>query len=115
MKTYVQVIISAQTQKEADTLLIYLLKRRLVAGGMITSGLSRYWWKGSLSRTTYFNISSFTRQKLLPRILREVRTRSQEEVPLIWSMPLVANRQFYRWIDESILSSSVDRSKDETL
>ena len=43
-----QVIISATNRDEANRISDHLTENKLVAGTMITSGPSRYWWQGKI-------------------------------------------------------------------
>ncbi|MBI2640999.1 divalent cation tolerance protein CutA [Candidatus Roizmanbacteria bacterium] len=58
---YFQVFISAEDRKQADRILDSLLEKKLVAGGMLLSGPSKFWWKGKITNMSYSNISTFTR------------------------------------------------------
>jgi len=41
--SFCQILISATTKPEADKIADMLLRKKLIAGSLIISGLSRYW------------------------------------------------------------------------
>lgn len=100
---YLQVFISAENKKQADEILKSLLKKRLVAGGLLLKGPSRFWWKGKIVAMAYYNISAFTKVKNKKAVITDVKKASSEEVPMIWFIPIDGNEEFLKWIDESIL------------
>ncbi|MBI5061392.1 MAG: divalent cation tolerance protein CutA [Candidatus Aenigmarchaeota archaeon] len=48
---FCRVLISAANKKEADSISDALVKKKLIAGSLITNGPSRYWWKGRIVET----------------------------------------------------------------
>ncbi len=99
---YYRGIVSATSQKEAKQLLSELARKNLVAGGLITEGLSTYWWEGELKERTYFNISIFTQSSKTEAIKKAVCDLHSDEVPIISFFEIVdANDHFLQWILES--------------
>lgn len=99
---YFQVLISAENKKQADTILDSLLNKKLIAGGLLLNGPSRFWWKGKIVSMNYYNISAFTIDKYKKSIVEDVRKISVEEVPMVWFIPIEGNKEFMNWINESI-------------
>ena len=99
---YYQVYISAETKEQADTLLDSLLKKKLVAGGLLLNGPARFWWQGNISRKKYYNISAFTINTHKQDIIAEVKRESTEEVPMIWFVKIDGNKEFVTWIRKSV-------------
>ena len=102
MTKYFQVYISAETKEQADKILDSLLTKKLVAGGLIQNGPSRFWWKGEITEINYYNISVFTTEKHKREIIKYVKKTSIEEVPMVWFIQFEGNKEFLSWIDESI-------------
>lgn len=99
---YFQVYISAENRKQADKILDSLLKKKLVAGGLILQGPSRFLWKGKIVDMNYINISTFTKSELKKGVIEDVKKISVEEVPMIWFVEFEGNRALLNWIDESL-------------
>ena len=76
---YLQAFISAENKKQANKILDVLLKKKLIAGGLILHGPTRFWWKGKIINTNYYNISAFT---LLREKLRSSDREINRRVPL---------------------------------
>ena len=99
---YLQVFISAEDKEKADRILDSLLNKRLISGGLITNGPSRFWWKGKITESNYYNISSFTTEKHKQAIIEDVKRNSAEEVPMVWFVNIDGNIEFLNWVDENI-------------
>ena len=99
---YLQLFISAKDIRNANEMLDMLLKRKTIAGGLILKGPSKFWWKKQIVQTEYYNISAFTTEKYQESIISLVRKVSPEEVPMIWFIKIYGNKEFLRWIDQSI-------------
>lgn len=102
MSKFLQVWVSAESKKQADEILDSLLKKKLVAGGLIVKGPARFWWKGKISSMNYYNISAFSITKNKKAIISEVKKVSNEEIPMIWFINFDGNKEFVKWIDRSV-------------
>jgi periplasmic divalent cation tolerance protein len=101
MKHY-RSLISATSKEEAQTILKLLLNNKLVAGGLITSGLSNHWWKGKIDEEIYYNISAFTTDKHKEEIIKKVEEIHSDEVPGIVFFEIDdGNKSFLAWIEEN--------------
>jgi uncharacterized protein involved in tolerance to divalent cations len=99
---HLQVFISAENKEQADNMLDSLLRKHLVSGGLITNGPSRFWWKGEITETNYFNISSFTTEKNKQAVIDDVKKNSVEEVPMVWFVNIDGNKEFLNWVEENV-------------
>ena len=99
---YFRALISAENSKRANRILDELLRKKLVAGGMITKGPAKVWWKGEIVKTEYYNISVLTRERHKDAVITTVKQVSVEEVPMIAFFPLEGNEELLRWIDASV-------------
>lgn len=99
---YFQVQISAENKKQADAILNSLLEKKIVAGGLLLNGPSRFWWKGKITDMNYYNISAFTIEKYKEAIVEDVRKTSIEEVPMVWFVEFEGNEELLKWVDEAL-------------
>lgn len=99
---YLQVLISAESKVQADKILDSLLNKKLVAGGLILKGPSKFWWKGKIVAKEYYNISTFTVDRHKETIISAVKKVSTEEVPIITFTQFEGNKEFLQWIDEAV-------------
>lgn len=102
MSQYLHGYISAKSKNEADIILDSLLRKKLVAGGLITHGPSRFWWKGKIVNSNYYNISVFTKDIHKQTIIDDVLENSAEETPMVWFIELEGNKDLLTWIDSSV-------------
>ena len=70
-KDFCQVLISATSKREADKIVDTFLKKRLIAGGLIVQGPSKYFWDNEIEEKEYFNISAFSILKNKSKIISE--------------------------------------------
>lgn len=100
--SYLKVEISAETQQQADDILNILLAQKLVTGGQIIEGPSRFLWKNEIVDMNYITITSFTTEKYKQDIIHEVEKVSIEEVPMIIFLPIDGNSKLLSWIDATL-------------
>lgn len=97
--TYYRVLVSAPTLEEARELQLKLVEEKLLAGGLITSGESTFWWENKLTIKNYWNISGFTKEGLSSAIINRVNELSSDEVPIIAFFKIdIGNPEFLDWI-----------------
>jgi periplasmic divalent cation tolerance protein len=99
-KRHCQILINCPKEEEANKILDLLLEKRLVAGGLITHGPSRYHWKGKIEEQEYFTISTFSLFKNKQEIISEVRKISSDETPIIVFLDIDGNDDFLKWIED---------------
>lgn len=98
-----QILINCPKREEANKILDMLLEKRLVAGGLITNGPSRYHWKGRIEEQEYFTISTFSLFKNKQRIISEVRKLHSDETPVLVFLNIDGNEDFLKWIEEETI------------
>ena len=101
-KTYYELFISAETQKQADTILNSLLGKKVVTGGQFLASPARFLWKGDVQDMQYITITSFTTSDHKQAVIDIVEQVSAEEVPMIRFIAIEANDKLYKWIDETL-------------
>ena len=99
---YNRVIISATSEEEAKRILKMLTEKKLVAGGLITNGISNYWWEGKVVEKIYFNIQCFTISDNKEKIIEEVEKIHSDETPVIAFLKMDGNQKFLDWVRESV-------------
>ena len=102
MIKFCQVLINCVSKEEADKVLDILLEKRLIAGGLITHGPSRYHWKGKIDEHEYFTISAFSLQQNKQKIISEVRKLHSDETPVIAFLEIDGNEDFLKWIEDEV-------------
>lgn len=101
MPHYCRVRISATSEIEANAISRALVTKKLVAGTMIYSGNSHYWWKGEMVEKIYWNIDAFSILENKNAIIDEVRKLHSDECPIIALNAIDGNEDFLEWIEES--------------
>ena len=99
---YYEVFISAETQKQADTILNSLLNKKLVTGGQFLKSPARFLWKGKIQEMEYFTITSFTRSDKKEAVIKDIEATSLESVPMIRFMAIELNNKLSEWIDQTL-------------
>lgn len=102
MKEFCQVLISATSREEANNISDNLVKKKLVAGSLITKGDSRYWWNGKIVEKKYYNISAFSILKNKDKIISDVKAIHKDECPIVSFTEIDGNSEFLAWIKESV-------------
>lgn len=104
MMEYSRVLISATTKEKAQTILITLVEKRLVAGGLITNGTSIYWWNNKIEENLYYNLSTFTISKHKKKIIEEVKKLHDDKIPIVAFFKIEdGNEEFLKWIEENVI------------
>lgn len=99
---YCRFIISATSKKEADNISDILVRKKLIAGSLITKGSSRYWWNKKIVEKEYFNIQGFTLGKNKSKIIKEVKKIHSDKCPIIAFIKIDGNQEFLQWIKDSV-------------
>lgn len=104
MIIYYEVKISAENQEQADTILNYLLEKKLVTGGQFITAPARFLWKGKVNdMANYVTITSFTTDKQKAAVIEDVKKTSVEDVPMITFVALNdLNQELRQWIDSTL-------------
>lgn len=102
MQIYYEVLISAETQEQADTILNSLLEKRLATGGQFLQSPARFLWKGEVEEMQYITITSFTTAGKKESLIQDVESTSSEEFPMIRFIPIEVNSKLAEWIDGTL-------------
>lgn len=99
---FCQLTVSATSEKEANAISDALVQKKLIAGSLIISGRSRYWWAGKVVEKVYYNIQAFSLFVKKDQIISEVKKLHSDECPIIALVPLDGNIEFLEWIKENV-------------
>jgi periplasmic divalent cation tolerance protein len=102
MSKFCQVLVNCPSEGESGKILDMLLEKRLVAGGLVTHGPSRYHWKGKIEKKEYFTISAFSLAGNKKKIISEVRKLNSDETPVIVFLEIDGNEDFLKWIENEV-------------
>jgi len=98
-----QVLISAETQNQANRISNHLLNKKLIVGATIVKAPSKFWWKGKIIKMgSYCYVQALTTAGKKERIISEVENISKEEVPMIFFFAFEPNKKFLDWIERSV-------------
>ena len=99
---YCRVRISAPFAEEANKISRTLVEKKLVAGTMIYQGNCHYWWEGKVVEKVYWNIGAFSLVKHKQEIIDEVKKLHSDQCPVITFNEIDGNKEFLKWVDESV-------------
>ena len=102
MNEFCQVMISATSKKEADSISDSLVAKKLIAGSLIIKGPSRYWWNDKIVEKEYYNIQAFSLMKKKDQIINDVKKIHSDECPIIAFTIIDGNKEFLDWIKEFV-------------
>ena len=104
---YIVILITCSNRKEAQKIARALISEKLAACVNIIENIqSLFWWKAKvdLARESLLIVKS--RKLKLAKIIRLVKSLHSYQVPEIIALPILAgNKDYLRWIDESIRKS----------
>ncbi|MFB6100549.1 MAG: divalent cation tolerance protein CutA [Candidatus Nanohalobium sp.] len=97
-----KVRISATTEEEAEDISDELIDEKLVAGTFITSGQSRFHWKGEIHDEEYFNIQAYTTAGKKQELVYKVEEMHSDDAPIIELIEIKGNDKFLEWVEDSL-------------
>ena len=100
---YYRVRISATSEKEVNIISKTLVEKKLVAGTMIYKGNCHYWLNDKVVEKMYWNIGAFSLMKHKQAIIEEVKKLHSDECPIVAFNEIDGNKEFLKWINESVL------------
>jgi periplasmic divalent cation tolerance protein len=99
---YIVVLITCPDMEEAKKISDILLGERLAACVNIVSGIKSYfWWTGKIHNANEILLVVKTRQKVLRKLVRIVKSKHQYENPEIIALPIIGgSKDYIKWIEE---------------
>src|SRR3989338_8098444 len=89
---------TCKNKREAETIAMMLIKKRLIACANIFPIKSLYWWKGTIQRSHEQVIFAKTIKKNFKSIQLEVLKLHSYTVPCISLIDSTANKDFEQWV-----------------
>ncbi len=104
MSPYVVVFVTVSSAKEGDRLSRALVKEKLAACVNAVPGVrSTSWRKGEVETAAERLLIVKTRKSKASRLIRRVRALHSYSVPEVIALPILAgNKEYLRWIDQSL-------------
>lgn len=100
--SYIFVYITNPSKKVAEKISSHLLKKRLIACGVIFPVDSSYWWKKKLVRTKEHVLIVKTLEKNFEKIKKEVKKIHPYEVPCITKIRVEGNKEYENYIRKEV-------------
>jgi len=96
------VLVTAASQKEAETIASHLLEAKLAACVALTPVESFYVWQGKMNCDREWQLTIKTNLSLFEAIFAKIKAIHSYEVPEIIALPIVAGtRSYLNWIGEN--------------
>ena len=101
---FIVIFITAPSKKEAERIVLTLIKKKLASCGNILGGVnSIFVWKSKREKAKEVLLIIKTRKNLFNKIVREVERLHSYEVPEIIALPIIdGNKKYLAWIDEVV-------------
>jgi len=106
MSEYVQVLTTAGSEEEAESIASALLEQKLAACVQVAGPIaSRYRWQGGLERAQEWQCAAKTEAALYDQVEAAIRAVHSYEEPEIIAIPVLAGSAGYlAWVSESVSS-----------
>ena len=104
---YIVILITCPNKKEAQKIAQALIAGKLAACVNIIENIqSIFWWKAKVDHARESLLIVKSGKLKLTKIIRLVKSLHSYQVPEIIALPILAgNKDYLRWIDESIRKS----------
>ena len=101
---HIVVLVTASNKKEATRIAQGLVKNKLAACVNIIGKIeSLFWWQGKASRAKEALLMVKSQKKMLPKIIKLVRSLHSYDCPEIIALPIIGgDKNYLDWIDESV-------------
>jgi len=101
---YIVVFVTASSLSEAKKISDNLLSRKLVACvNIVPKVRSNFIWKGNIDKANEVLLIAKTKFSKFNELKKQVKKNHSYEVPEIIALPIIAgNKEYLKWIDESV-------------
>jgi len=105
------VLSTVPSPKTARKLALALVQNRLAACVNVVNGLdSFFWWQGKVDQARESLLVIKTTSSHFPRLVKFLKKQHPYEVPEIIGLPIEkGNREYLRWIEETLKRSKKSR------
>jgi periplasmic divalent cation tolerance protein len=102
--SFVIVLVTFGSKREAELVADSLLRKRLVACANITDKIvSKFWWNGRIDKASEALVIFKTSGNNFKAVEKEVKRLHSYEVPEIIAIPIVAiSVDYKRWINDNV-------------
>ncbi|MFQ6073738.1 MAG: divalent-cation tolerance protein CutA [Candidatus Bathyarchaeia archaeon] len=102
--SYILVLMTTATRKEAEKIARSLLTQKLIACANTVGPVSSlFWWKGKISRENEFLVLMKTSESLFEKLATTIKQMHSYEVPEIIAVPITRGEQSYlKWLSASL-------------
>jgi periplasmic divalent cation tolerance protein len=103
METYVQVITTAETQADAQTIASVVVEKRLAACAQVIGPItSTYWWQGKVETAKEWLCTIKSKAALYEELERAIQAIHSYEEPEIIATPIIkGSKSYLAWLDEN--------------
>ena len=104
MSQYIQVVTTAETKEDADSIAETVVRQRLAACAQVLGPIrSTYWWKEKIETSEEWLCQMKSREGLFPALEKAILEVHPYEVPEILALPVLTGHQPYlQWMDEEM-------------
>ena len=104
MKSYIQVVTTADKKEDAEKIATRLVEKKLAACVQIAGPItSLYRWKGNIEKTEEWQCWIKSKEILYKEIEKEIKSIHHYEVPEIIAIPIVAGSHGYlQWLEGEV-------------
>jgi periplasmic divalent cation tolerance protein len=101
---YIVIFITTANKKEAGKIAACLVREKLAACVNIADKIeSIFWWQGKVDKTKETLLIIKAQRKKLTKIIKRVEAMHSYQIPEIIALPVISgNKNYLRWIDESL-------------
>ena len=96
------VYITCKDKKEAETISMHLLKKRLIACANIFPIKSMYWWDKKIVNGNENVVIAKTNNKNFENVVREVKKIHSYTIPCILKIDASANEDYGQWANKEL-------------
>ena len=110
MESFLLVVTTCASAKEADELAEKLLKVRLIACANIIPGVqSIFHWRGKIERADEAILQVKCRKRYFKDLVEWIQTHHTYEIPEILAMPIVdGSKEYLEWMEEETRFTEFD-------
>lgn len=97
--TCLAVNIAVPDEADAHELSRTLVEERIAAGTRISSGVSHYWWDGSVSERSDWTVTAFTTADQLELLYDLLEDCHDDDLPGVTYTEIEAREEYLQWIE----------------
>ena len=103
--SFVMVVITCSSKREAISISDSLLKKRLIACSNIIDKIeSKFWWNGSINKAIETLVICKTIGNNFKAVEKEVKKLHSYKVPEIIALPIARlSKDYLHWIEDSVI------------